>query len=48
VSTDINASNVATLKQKWTFKLSYDGGLFGEFAGGLENRLGRKAPWGNS
>lgn len=31
LSTDINASNVGTLKQKWTFKLSYDG-LFGQFA----------------
>jgi outer membrane protein assembly factor BamB len=33
LSTDINATNVATLTQKWTFKLSYTaGGLFGEFA----------------
>ncbi|MFZ0995796.1 MAG: PQQ-binding-like beta-propeller repeat protein [Candidatus Dormiibacterota bacterium] len=31
LSTEINATNVATLKQKWTFKLS-DDGLFGEFA----------------
>lgn len=33
LSTDINATNVATLKQKWTFELSYTaGGPFGEFA----------------
>ncbi|MGC1184588.1 MAG: PQQ-binding-like beta-propeller repeat protein [Candidatus Dormiibacterota bacterium] len=30
LSTDINASNVATLKQKWAFKLSYDG-AYGAF-----------------
>src|ERR1039458_1981030 len=30
LSTDLNAINVATLKQKWTFKLSYTAGtLFG-------------------
>jgi alcohol dehydrogenase (cytochrome c) len=30
LSTDINATNVSTLKEKWTFKLTYDG-LFGAY-----------------